>query len=685
MVKLFKKIFKIIAKYTSYIFSVSIFSAGIAGIISSVFALYYFDAVRVEISQNLMLLLKVAISIYWILIMAQMGIFHKLGFSGVGKTVTTINKTVIATNKDIFIPDDLKQSEYKNLLSSLLFYPVFNSINLVVWITILIFLFLGLSIYLEGFKMDLIFSLLTMSCIILFICSSFTYILTEALTGPLREKCKRIMTEKGIYFKERAISTVRIKLVLFLLLFVVNLFLSNTLTYYNKNDMSKVIYFSIIAVLVSMLIAHTIFTLIYNSLKQIEYAAYDLQRGGTGLIFPGTLDKEFINVSLGINSAAKKIKDYQERLEEKVKKRTHELNSAIEQLKKKDEILETELMFAADIQKGIIPEAITPWNGIKFTGYYSPMGKVSGDYYDVFYFPSHIFVLMADVSGHGVPAALITMAAKQAFTSIIEENLSPAEIYRKVNTILVEQIKTSDYLTAFLLKIDHRNRVTYGNAAHPKAIHYIASKNEFKLLDSEGMFIGSFIEANESYENIATKLSGGDRIFLYTDGVPEHKNLKGEEFGMDRFLGLLKENKEKSLTEQVEIVIKELHSFIGKAPIRDDISIISLELESIWGKFIEVYNNGIKFLKIQNLENALEKLLEAYKMVPSFPNIHFHLSLTFFHLGDLEKAEFHIMEFIKNKPEDIQGLKLGVNIFSKLGKDKEKIDFMNTLNEIDKL
>ena len=87
--------------------------------------------------------------------------------------------------------------------------------------------------------------------------------------------------------------------------------------------------------------------------------------------------------------------------------------------------MEKELDMAANIQRGIIKSKISPWNSISFSTYYQPLEKVSGDYYDVFKESKCLFALMADVSGHGIPAALITTAAKQAFEAYSKSTLEP--------------------------------------------------------------------------------------------------------------------------------------------------------------------------------------------------------------------------------------------------------------------
>jgi len=675
------RVLAFIARYTSYVFAVSIFSAGFSGAVSTVFTLYYFDAVNVSVSETFMFILKALIFTYWIILMIQHGLLGRFGIPGFGLHIKTVNRYV-KSNPSIEISKDLSEEEYKELFKSIVALPGFLAFNLFIWVFVLILIAMMLGIFLEGFNGSVIFSLLTIDIICLYDTVCITLIASEIMTGSIREKCKEIMNSKGIQFRDRALSTVLTKFILFLILLAIALYLSNVVTYYNHDHIEKVISFSILALVVSCLLAYMIFRIIYNALKQIESAAYDLMRGGSGLIFPRSLDKEFINVAIGLNKASKTINDYKISLEEKVQKRTSELNAANNELIAKGQIAEQELELARNIQQGIIPSDLKTWNGISFAAYYEPMGKVSGDYYDVFYFSKKIFVLMADVSGHGVPAAMITMAAKQAFLQVIQEEKKPADIFKEVNQIILDQVKTSDYLSAFLLRIDEKNRLTYGNAAHPQAIHYIHSREEYQLLDTEGMFIGAVEEASDFYANSELKLQSGDRIYLYTDGVLEHKNTSGEQYGMDRFIETLSRNRNQSLSIQINEVISSLKKFMGNAPIRDDISIIAIELDPNWAKFIDLFNQGLKNLREKKLEEALAQFLNALKIVPTFLAIQFHLAAIHFHLGDLDKSLEHILVYLKDNPLDKKAIQLIINIYSNQGNEKEMNKWLTQFNNI---
>lgn len=676
-------LFRFVARYTSYVYAVSIFSAGMAGLTGTIFALYYFDAINVPVSESFMSTLKTMIVLYWILIMFQYGLLGRLGFTGVGKHVNIVNKFVIS-HPEIHLKEDMTDDDCKELFKSIVALPGYFAFNLFIWILVLVLFIIIVGVFVEGFNLSVVASIVIIGFITLFNIVCLTLVISEVFTGAIREKCKKILFDRKIQFRDRSLSTVKIKFIFFLILLSIALFLSNIVTYYNHGELTKVISFAMIALFVSMVMAYLIFNIIYSALKQIESAAYDLMKGGAGVVFLRSLDKEFINVATGINRAAKTIREYQLGLEEKVNQRTQELNKAYSDLAKKEDELNQELEIARDIQRGIIPDEtdLNSWNGISFSAFYYPMGSVSGDYYDVFRFSRDMYILIADVSGHGVPAALITMTAKQAFSSVIKEGIHPHEVFKEVNLAILERVKTTDYLSAFLIRIDEKNRISYSNAAHPKAIHYVYARDEYVLLDSEGMFIGAMEEASYSYETRETRLQSGDRLYLYTDGIFEHKNMNGELYGMDRMLAFLRKCKNEPINIQINQLYQNVKEFIGKAPIKDDISMIAIELEPRWAKFIDLYNAGIKLLKNKRPEESIRKLNEAMQIIPSYSAVQFQMALAYYHLGNLDISEELVKKYIMEKPGDKKGIQLLVNILTKLDRRDEVNYWMAKLNEI---
>jgi phosphoserine phosphatase RsbU/P len=676
-----------LSKYTSYLLTITVLSAGIGGVIATLFALYFFDAVEIKLNDISTILLKGSIIIVWLIAALQFGLFFRLGFrGGFGDTLSYINKYTISFPR-LSIRSDLSKEQYEELFQAL--YKVPKVISYTINFNIFIIIIIVMSSELITLSLDVtkFFLIIIVGLIAMFIVTCFTLVISEVLTGKMREKCMDIMHEKKISVNEETqkqyYSTVKTKMIFFLILFFITLFVSNTIVYMNKSNVQKIYGFSMLAVIVSTFMAYLIFYIIYSSLKQIEKSSYDLMTGGNGNIFLKSVDEEFLNLARSINVASNTIKEYQHGLEIKVQERTKELNQTIQVLAEKEKLIQTELDFAANIQQGILPakEDMQPWNGLSFTAYYQPMGKVSGDYFDVFKFPDQIYLLLADASGHGVPAALVTMTAKQAFSSVIHPNIKPADIYKEVNKILAQKIKTSDYMTCFLLRVDESHKMTYSNASHPKAIHYIHSRGEYQLLDTNGMFIGAIEEADDFYEDRQTRLQSGDRVYLITDGFIEHKNLHKEEFGLDRLLESLSSTRYLSLDNQITQLVDALKKFMGNAPIKDDISLLSLEIEPNWSNFIQLYNSGIHFLKSNKFTDALYHFLEAKKIIPNTA-ISYQLALVYYQMSDYDTAKELILTFLKEKPNDTKGLQLAINIYLKTGNKEEAKKFMQHLNSV---
>ena len=151
---------------------------------------------------------------------------------------------------------------------------------------------------------------------------------------------------------------------------------------------------------------------------------------------------------------------------------------------------------------------------------YSPMASVAGDFYDfVLLDANRIGILVADVAGHGVPAALISSMVKVALASQHEHAADPAMVLSGLNQIFCQQ-RTGQFITAGYLVIDSlKGSAVYGGAAHPPLILFRRSDRSVHRFENNGIFLG--FRASERYSNIEIPFSAGDRLLLYTDGLLE--------------------------------------------------------------------------------------------------------------------------------------------------------------------
>jgi PAS domain S-box-containing protein len=221
---------------------------------------------------------------------------------------------------------------------------------------------------------------------------------------------------------------------------------------------------------------------------------------------------------------------------QELEKRNVELETARQKLEKAQHAFEEELDMAKQVQDGLLPETLPDFPGWSLAAEYMPTGKVGGDFFDVVPMDSdRVFLVMADVAGHGVPAALVTAMAKMAFLRYVRaRETSVAEILRQVNSDLFRAVRTDHYLTAFAGILDLRTGVLkFCRACHPYPfLVRSATGTVERLTQRGGFFVGMF--ENAAYAEEEVLIAPGDLLFLYTDGLHESMDAAGRQFGLQR-------------------------------------------------------------------------------------------------------------------------------------------------------
>ena len=191
--------------------------------------------------------------------------------------------------------------------------------------------------------------------------------------------------------------------------------------------------------------------------------------------------------------------------------------------------VEQEMASAQRIQSSILPVCEARTAGLKIAARYLPMASVAGDFYDFTPFGSSgIGILVADVAGHGVPAALIASMVKVAFAAQRRHAADPGSVLSGLNQIFCEQ-RTGQFITAGYLSVDAAERsAVYAGAGHPPLMVYRRSNRCVERFENNGLFLG--FRPGEAYSNVEIPLRGGDRLLLYTDGLLEATNSREETF-----------------------------------------------------------------------------------------------------------------------------------------------------------
>jgi serine phosphatase RsbU (regulator of sigma subunit)/response regulator of citrate/malate metabolism len=255
-----------------------------------------------------------------------------------------------------------------------------------------------------------------------------------------------------------------------------------------------------------------------------------------------------------------------------------EMDEKNEIIKAQNQRMIGELEMAARLQKSLLPDTFENMNGVSFSCKYIPSIHIGGDLYDVVDLGGgQSGFIIADVSGHGVAAALISAMFKMSFHALAATVASPTILMHMLNREL-RPVLDEDYITAFFVITDRFNKsVSYTNAGHPTPLLYKRSSGTIKELDTDGFFLGSFDDGGYG-EGIEPAIENGDALLMYTDCIIETENPSGDQYGKERLkrclAGLLESKRGNEVVEAIEA---DVRAFAAGKSLDDDLTIMLLE------------------------------------------------------------------------------------------------------------
>jgi phosphoserine phosphatase RsbU/P len=219
--------------------------------------------------------------------------------------------------------------------------------------------------------------------------------------------------------------------------------------------------------------------------------------------------------------------------------------------------IENELETARQIQASILPASVPELDNLSIVAKYHPMAAVAGDFYEFISVDSkHAGFLVADVSGHGVPAALIASMIKIAIQSVVDLAHDPGEVMRRLNKILGNQLQ-GQFVTAAYLYIDLTTyQAKYSAAGHPPLLYWDSAAGQTQYIESNGLPLG--VSKDVEYPVLKFTFNCRDRFLLYTDGLIEAENSDSEAFGDRRLSEVIRSNENTSTVELGDTILKEL-------------------------------------------------------------------------------------------------------------------------------
>lgn len=240
--------------------------------------------------------------------------------------------------------------------------------------------------------------------------------------------------------------------------------------------------------------------------------------------------------------------------------------------------LEKELAIARDIQLSFLPKADPVVPGFELAGTTRPHDEVGGDYYDFLQVTdTRLGIPIADVSGKGIPAALIMAGFRMSLLAEIRNEFAIRAIMRKVNSLLHESTDRDKFVTAFYGLLDHKNRVLiFSNAGHNPPI-LMRTDGRYEYLVDGGVALGVLPDAR--YEERPIALRPGDVMVMYTDGVSEAESPQGEHFGTQRIEQALARMADRTAKEILDGIVADVMAFTGARGPNDDLTLVVLKMK----------------------------------------------------------------------------------------------------------
>jgi len=249
-------------------------------------------------------------------------------------------------------------------------------------------------------------------------------------------------------------------------------------------------------------------------------------------------------------------------------------HARLAEVEQAEKLLASELQQAAQIQRRLLPSAAPDVAGFELAGYNAACRTIGGDYYDFIPYPDgRVAILVADVAGKGMPAALLVSSLQARVQVLFDEPDDPASRVTRLNRAIKTNCPENRFITFFIGVLDpSEGSITYCNAGHNSPI-VIRADGSVETLEATGIILG--ILAGAPYQQQVSRFDPGDLVVLFSDGVSEASRAGvDEEFGEERLVNLVREVRTQPVKAIVEAVIQSVTEFTAGAPPADDITLV---------------------------------------------------------------------------------------------------------------
>ena len=248
------------------------------------------------------------------------------------------------------------------------------------------------------------------------------------------------------------------------------------------------------------------------------------------------------------------------------------------------ERLENELHIAQNVQTSLLPKAIPLFNNYDISVLFKPAKKVGGDFYDFFDLGSNkLGIIIGDVSGKGLGAAIYTTLLKGIFQTLAFEYSSTVELLTKANSLLYQMLDKKSFITAIYAVLDtSTNKLVFSRAGHEPLIVYEIEESDFRIYKQKGLGLG--LEKGEvlksNLEEQIVQIKTNDTLLFYTDGLADLKNYSGADDSLENFKNIIASNHSISTTEMKMKLENEIDIYTKNYDQYDDITVILIKRKS---------------------------------------------------------------------------------------------------------
>jgi serine phosphatase RsbU (regulator of sigma subunit) len=238
--------------------------------------------------------------------------------------------------------------------------------------------------------------------------------------------------------------------------------------------------------------------------------------------------------------------------------------------------IEQELALAQETQESLLPRSLPQFENFRIHAYNSPTRYVGGDFYDFLQLNSGVWIgVLADVSGKGISAALLSSMVLGAVNMEFRSGTQPEEVLKRINQLLCDKSLPFQFVTLFLFLLSSDGTGQFINAGHNPAYLFRSATGKIEKLVSDAYALGMFDFA--SYQSCPLRLNPGDVLVVYSDGLPDAQNPQEEMFGEEQLLRLIREEAPLGSYALEQRFLKSIEEFTQGIPQTDDITFLIVE------------------------------------------------------------------------------------------------------------